>query len=47
MYGKPEISVPYTYKRYKAVNKGDVDKISQALSRMMQEDLTIRLETIR
>ena len=44
MYGKPEISVPYTYKRYKAVNKGDVDKISQALSRMMQEDLTIRLE---
>lgn len=44
MYGKPEISKPYTYKRYKAVNKGDVDKISQALSRMMQEDLTIKLE---
>src|SRR5699024_10885778 len=31
-------------KRYKAVNKGDVDKISQALSRMMQEDVTTRLE---
>ncbi len=42
MYGKPDISVPYTYKRYKAVNKSDVDKISQALTKMMQEDLTIR-----
>lgn len=42
MYGKPEMSVPYTYKRYKTPNKGDVDKISQALAKMMQEDLTIR-----
>jgi small GTP-binding protein domain len=44
MYGKPEISVPYTYMRYKAVNKSDVDKISQALSKMMQEDLTLKIE---
>ncbi len=43
MYGKPSISVPYTCKRYKAVNKGDVDKISQALAKMCQEDLTMRV----
>lgn len=42
-YGKPDISVPYTYKRYKAKNKGDEDKISQALSKMMQEDLTMKV----
>lgn len=43
LYGKPDISVPYTCKRYKAVNKGDVDKISQALAKMCQEDLTMRV----
>lgn len=43
MYGKPSISTPYTCKRYKAVNKGDMDKISQALSRMAQEDLTMKV----
>ena len=43
LYGKTEISVPYTYKRYKTVNKGDEDKVSQALSRMMQEDLTLKV----
>lgn len=43
LYGKPEVSVPYTYKSYKAVNKGDVDKISQALTRMAQEDLTMKV----
>ena len=43
VYGKPEISVPYTYKRYKAKNKGDVDKISQAFGKMMQEDLTMKV----
>ena len=42
LYGKTEISVPYTYKRYKTVNKGDEDKVSQALSKMMQEDLTLK-----
>ncbi|QBE98144.1 elongation factor G [Blautia producta] len=44
VFGKTEISVPYTYKRYKTVNKGDDDKVSQALSKMMQEDLTLRVE---
>ncbi|RDU22995.1 elongation factor G [Anaerosacchariphilus polymeriproducens] len=41
-YEKSEISVPYTYMRYKAKNKGDEDKISQALHKLMMEDLTIR-----
>lgn len=42
VYGKTEISKPYTYMAYKAKNKGDEDKISQALSKMMDEDLTIK-----
>ncbi len=42
MYGKTEISKPYTYMAYKAKNKGDEDKISQALAKMMDEDLTIK-----
>ena len=42
-YGKPEISTPYTCKRYKAVNKADMDKISQALAKMMSEDKTLRV----
>lgn len=41
-YGKIEVSVPYTYKRYRAKKKGDEDKISQALSKMMHEDLTMK-----
>ena len=41
-YGKTEISTPYTYKRYTAKNKGDEDKISQALTKMMHEDLTLK-----
>lgn len=41
-YGKMDLSVPYTYKRYKAKNKGDEDKISQALTKMMHEDLTMK-----
>lgn len=42
LYGRIEVSTPYTYKRYKALNKGDEDKISQALSKMMHEDLTMK-----
>ncbi len=42
IYPKATISTPYTYKRYKTKNKADVDKISQALAKMMDEDLTIR-----
>ena len=41
-YGKIEVSVPYTYKRYVAKKKGDEDKISQALTKMMHEDLTMK-----
>ncbi len=44
VYGKTQISTPYTYMRYKAKNKGDEDKISQALQKLMQEDLTLRTE---
>lgn len=42
-YGVIEVSTPYTYKRYRAKNKGDEDKISQALQKMMHEDLTMRV----
>ena len=41
-YAGIDVSVPYTYKRYRAKAKGDEDKISQALAKMMQEDLTIK-----
>lgn len=41
-YGKAEVSVPYTYMRYKPKNKADVDKISQALQKIGHEDLTMK-----
>ncbi|HKM21024.1 MAG TPA: elongation factor G [Lachnospiraceae bacterium] len=41
-YGMTEISKPYTCMRYKAKNKADIDKISGALSKMMNEDLTLK-----
>ena len=43
VYARTALSKPYTSKRYKPVNKGDVDKISQAFSRMMQEDQTMKV----
>lgn len=43
MYAKARLATPYTYKRYKAVNKGDEDKIAQALSKLMAEDLTLKV----
>ncbi len=42
LYIRTPLSVPYTYKRYKAKNKGDEDKIAQALSKLCAEDLTIK-----
>ncbi|RGZ00690.1 elongation factor G [Clostridium sp. AM58-1XD] len=42
VYHKPEISTPYTYMRYKTVTKGDDDKVSSALAKLMDEDLTLR-----
>ena len=41
-YGKTEVSRPYTYMRYHAKNKGDIDKISESLQKMMHEDLTLK-----
>ena len=41
-YGMIAVSKPYTVKGYKAVNKGDIDKIAQGLARMCQEDLTLK-----
>jgi elongation factor G len=43
-YGKTEISTPYTYIRYKAKNKNDVDKIAQAMAKISSEDPTFRME---
>ena len=43
LFPKTELSVPYTCKRYKAVKKGEEDKISQALARIMSEDKTLRI----
>jgi len=36
------ISKPYVYRRYTAKQKGDEDKISQALGKMMMEDPTLK-----
>ncbi|MBQ9494055.1 MAG: elongation factor G [Treponema sp.] len=41
-YPKQDISTPYTYLRYRAVNKGDIDKIAQAMAKITAEDLTFR-----
>ena len=41
-YIRTSISRPYVSKRYKAKNKGDEDKISQALQKILMEDLTIK-----
>ncbi|MBO5056464.1 MAG: elongation factor G [Lachnospiraceae bacterium] len=41
-FGKWEMPKPYTYMRYKPKNKGDVDKISQALQKISHEDLTMQ-----
>jgi elongation factor G len=41
-YEPADISKPYTYKAYTAKNKSDEDKINGALSRMMEEDLTLK-----
>jgi elongation factor G len=41
-YPKPEISKPYTNQAYRAVNKGDEDKLATSLSKLMEEDLTLK-----
>lgn len=42
LYHRPKISRPYTYMRYKTVNKGDEDKLSSGLAKLMEEDLTLK-----
>lgn len=42
-YDPIEISTPYTYMRYRTKNKGDDDKVSQALAKLMDEDLTLKI----
>lgn len=43
VYDRPRISTPYAYLRYKTKNKGDDDKVSQALQKLMEEDLTLKV----
>ena len=43
IYDPIEVSTPYTYIRFKTKNKGDDDKVSQALAKLMDEDLTLKL----
>ena len=43
LYAKTEYSKPYTYMKYVVANKGDEDKVSQALARMMAEDVTLKV----
>ena len=42
-FAKTEYSQPYTYMKYTTNSKGDEDKVSQALSRMMAEDVTMKV----
>ncbi|WP_167956621.1 elongation factor G [Anaerosporobacter faecicola] len=42
-YDKPKVSKPYTFLRYTVKNKGEEDKVSQALQKMLDEDQTVRV----
>lgn len=42
-YSKIDISIPYTYMRYKVPNKADIDKTAQSLQKMTHEDLTLKI----
>jgi elongation factor G len=43
VYPRPEMPTPFTYQRFKTKNKGDDDKVSQALAKLMDEDLTLKV----
>jgi elongation factor G len=43
VFDKISVSTPYTYQRFKTKNKGDDDKVSQALAKLMDEDLTLKM----
>ena len=42
LFEKFDVSTPYTYKKYEAKNKQDLDKVAQALAKIAQEDLTMK-----
>ena len=42
-YPVMDFTKPYTYKRYVVANKGEDDKVSAALTRMMAEDVTLKV----
>ncbi len=42
-YPPIDFSKPYTYVRFRTKNKGDDDKVSQALQKLMDEDYTLKL----
>lgn len=44
VYIRTAVSTPYTYKRYSVKKKGDDEKVSQALQKLMSEDLTLKVE---
>ena len=43
LYCKTEYSTPYTYMKYVVKAKGDEDKVSQGLAKMMAEDMTMKV----
>lgn len=44
LYHGPQIDTPYTYMAYRAENKTEEDKLATALSRMMEEDKTLKIK---
>ncbi len=43
-FAKTQISTPYTVKRYKAVKKGEEDKVASSLAKLAAEDQSFRYE---
>lgn len=43
LYERILVSTPYTYQRFQTKNKGDDDKVSQALAKLLEEDLTLKV----
>ncbi len=43
VFPAPEFSKPYTSMAYRAVNKGDDDKIATSLTKLLEEDPTLKL----
>ena len=43
VYPKTDHSVPYTYMKYVVKSKGDEDKVSQALAKIIAEDVTVKV----